>query len=253
MRLRNLCGRTWVDSPLLPLFIALLVFAFSLRIWSGADWSPILFSVFRPHRTTGVVISVELNERRPSDGDAWEVRFEYLQRSGGLRTAVSWASAIKRGIFSKQFPRPIAGSAVEVEEFPALGIVRIKDMRTGWLSLDGALWLIFLETLMLVGVYGAARRPWRGNRLLVSGNLGRARLEGVKEIRGRGTSYRMTYRLVDAGDITFNVKSAKRQRLADGEWNWCLYEPARPEKAVLLAELRALPAWAQELPDARGN
>jgi hypothetical protein len=193
MRLRNLCGRTWADSPLLPLFIALLIFAFGLSVWRGADWSPILFTVFRPDRTTGVITLVELNERRPSDGDAWEVRFEYLQRSGGLRAAVSWASATKRGIFSRPFPRPVVGSAVEVEELPALGIVRIKDMRTGWLLLDGALWLIFLETLVLMGVYGAVRRPWRGNRLLVSGNLGRARLEGVKEIRGRGTSYRMTY------------------------------------------------------------
>jgi hypothetical protein len=38
--------------------------------------------------------------------------------------------------------------------------------------------------------------------------------------------------------------------LGEGEWEWCLYEPDHPEKAVLLAELPALPLWARTVRDA---
>jgi len=79
MRLRNLWGRNWLDSSRIPLLIAVVVFAFAVQVWQGADWSPILFALFGPHRLAGVVTSVELNTRRPSDGRVWEVHFEYPQ------------------------------------------------------------------------------------------------------------------------------------------------------------------------------
>jgi hypothetical protein len=41
------------------------------------------------------------------------------------------------------------------------------------------LWLIFGESLFFGLVILGGRRAWRGNRLLVSGTLGRAKLERV--------------------------------------------------------------------------
>jgi len=253
MRLRNLWGRNWLDSSRIPLLIAVVVFAFAVQVWQGADWSPILFALFGPHRLAGVVTSVELNTRRPSDGRVWEVHFEYPASSGAVREAASWAptSDSKRGIFWKPFPRPVVGARVEVEELPLLNVVRIQAMRTGWLSLDGALWLIVIESFLVGAIIAGGARAWRGNHLLESGTLGRATLEGVQVLRGRGRYFRMKFRLLDLDGVTFKLHTARREGFVDeGDWEWCLYEPDRPTKAVLLKELPALPTWARTVRDA---
>jgi hypothetical protein len=253
MRLRNLWGRNWLDSPRVPLFLALFIFAGAVQIWPGADWSPILFGIFTPHRSTGVVTSVEVSHRLPSDGRVWEVRFTYPAAGTGFRHGISWAPTkdSKPAFFWKPVPRPVVGSTVEVEQIPLLHVVRIRDMRTGTASLDGALWLIFGESLFFGLVILGGRRAWRGNRLLVSGTLGRAKLERVQELHGRDRSYRMTYGLLDVDGPTFTLQVARREGLlGEGEWEWCLYEPDHPEKAVLLAELPALPLWARAVRDA---
>src|ERR1700694_5720605 len=85
MRLRNLWGRNWLDSSRLPLFLVLFVFAFGLQIWPRADWAPILFRVFPTHRSTGVVTSVVLSQRLPSDGRVWEVCFTHTTTETGVR------------------------------------------------------------------------------------------------------------------------------------------------------------------------
>ena len=250
-RMRNLCGTTFINSPVMRTLLALLMFAFSVQIWSGADWSPILFTLFRPVHTTGVVISVVPTNRWPSDGSTWEVRFEYLQVVGHVRTAASWAPTLdsKPGLFWKAFAKPVVGSTVVVEELRTFGIARISKMRTGCVSMDGALGMASLMVLLIWSAFRASQRSLRANRWLVSGDLGQARLEGLKEFRGRGTSYRLTYRLLQADKITFNVQRQEALGLVIGGVEWCLYERAHPERAILLAELPALPKWAQKLVD----
>ena len=215
MRLRNLWGRNWVDSPRMPLLIAVAVFVFAVQVWQGADWSPILFTVFRPHRMTGVITFVELNMRSPSDGRVWEVHFQYPARSSAVREAVSWAptSDSKRGIFWRPFPRPVVGTGVEIEVLPFLNIVRIKEMRTGRLSLDGGMWLVVVECFLIGMAILAAARTWRGNQLLESGTLGRATLEAVQVRRSRGRYHRMKYRLLEVDGVTFKFDTVRREGL----------------------------------------